>query len=162
MAQEHENVLTLALIKATEYGFRLFKNKVGSAWVGKLVNSYPDSKAGRCVELIGASFQPFGLLVASSGFKRNSKGDLVKKNNGGGFDLIGWQSVKITPDMVGTRLAVFTAIDAKTEGYSTLDSDQRNFAREVIKAGGSAIIARRTKDRESVDFVQLTSGDFKS
>jgi len=142
MAAEHENVLTLALIKATEYGFRLFKNAMGLGYVGKLTKSYRDSFAGEIVTIEKARRVKFGVC------------------NPGGFDLIGWQTVKITADMAGMRLAVFTAIDGKTEGYATMSKDQRNFARELIKAGGSAIIARRTKDRESVDFVQLTSGDF--
>ena len=56
-------------------------------------------------------------------------------------DLIGWTPVVITPDMVGCRVAVYTAIETKkTKGGRTSD-DQVNFIQQVRKAGGIAGVA---------------------
>jgi hypothetical protein len=141
MAAEHETVLSLALVEATRRGWRLFKNAIGLGFVGRVAEEY-DSSAGHVVELVKARRVKYGVC------------------NPGGFDLIGWQTVRITQDMVGMRVAVFAAIDGKTQAYSSMSRDQKNFAREVIKAGGIAIIATRSKDGETVEFVQLGPEDF--
>lgn len=61
--------------------------------------------------------------------------------NPGGSDLLGWTPITITPDMVGTRVAVFTAIECKTaSGKPT--HHQLNFITQVLRAGGFAGIAR--------------------
>lgn len=138
MAAEHTSVLKMTDIKTTSLGWRIFPNVVGSGWVGNLVTQYASSKGGLCVELMNAHFQPFGLLVKSS--------EGGRKVFGGGFDRVGWQTIRITEADVGRRIAVFTVIDAKTEGYSSMSKDQRNFAREVLKAGGEAYISRRDGD----------------
>ena len=65
--------------------------------------------------------------------------------NPGGADLIGWTSVEVTPDMVGRRLAVFTAVEVKTAtGRPTLE--QTRFIEAVKRAGGLATIARSEAD----------------
>jgi len=150
MAAEHSAVLQLGLVEATRRGWRFFKNVVGSAWVGKLSNQWNDSKAGKCVELSNAHFQPFGLLVPSS---------TDGKTHGGGLDAIGWQTIRVTPDMIGMRLAIFAVADAKTESYSKMSKDQKNFVREVLKAGGIALIIRRSSDGETVDFYEAGPED---
>jgi len=58
----------------------------------------------------------------------------------GSSDVIGWHSVVITPDMVGSRVAVFTAIEAKVNAVVT--DEQRNFLRAVSDAGGIALVVR--------------------
>ena len=141
MSAEHENVLTRALVKATALGWRLFKNPMGLGYVGKVIEDYHDSAAGEIVTMKNARRIKYGLC------------------NPGGFDAIGWQTVKITEDMVGMRFAIFTAIDAKTDGYPTMSPDQKNFARQLIKAGGVAIVAKRSKDGEVVDFVEVSPED---
>jgi len=61
--------------------------------------------------------------------------------NPGGSDLIGFKSVEITPDMVGRKVAVFTAVEVKTPtGKPT--ADQLHFITTVLRAGGFAGIAR--------------------
>ena len=69
-------------------------------------------------------------------------------------DWIGWYQVTITPDMVGKRLAIFTAIDAKKLGFKrkacypigTREYGQDKFARRVIAAGGIAGFATNAED----------------
>ena len=60
-----------------------------------------------------------GALLDQSG--RLIKFGLCK----GSSDLIGFRSITITPDMVGTKVAVFSAIEVKDKGKTTVD--QRNF-----------------------------------
>jgi hypothetical protein len=63
----------------------------------------------------------------------------------GSSDLIGWTPVTITPEMVGRKLAVFTAIEVKKPGrYAT--PDQRRFLTAVEKAGGICGVARSPED----------------
>lgn len=65
--------------------------------------------------------------------------------NPGGSDLIGWQSVLVTPDMVGARIAVFVACEVKdTKGRPT--RNQQNFLDQVHAAGGIAMLARSAED----------------
>jgi len=59
----------------------------------------------------------------------------------GSSDLIGWRTVKITPDMIGKDIAVFTAIEIKTKRGIVSDA-QRNFIERVMLAGGIAGVAR--------------------
>lgn len=81
---------------------------------------------------------------------RNNIGKLQDKNgrwiaygvcNPGGSDLIGWQSITITPEMVGMKIAKFVALECKTEtGRPT--TDQIRFLENVSNAGGLASIVR--------------------
>jgi hypothetical protein len=63
----------------------------------------------------------------------------------GSSDLIGFTRVKITPDMVGKTVAVFTAVEVKTAKGAVSD-DQRAFIATVIKNGGYSGVARCEKD----------------
>lgn len=55
----------------------------------------------------------------------------------GSSDLIGWRTVTVSPEMVGSRLAVFTAIEVKTPGGRT-SKEQKTFIASVQAAGGIA------------------------
>jgi hypothetical protein len=63
----------------------------------------------------------------------------------GSSDLIGWTTRTITPDMVGQRVAVFTAIEVKTLTGRTTPA-QEHFLETVHRAGGIAIVARSEDD----------------
>jgi hypothetical protein len=67
----------------------------------------------------------------------------------GTADLIGWQTIEVTPDMVGQRLAVFVAVETKSPtGRPT--PDQRRFVGAVRSAGGRAVVARTLADVAAV------------
>lgn len=67
----------------------------------------------------------------------------------GSSDLIGYTTVEVTPDMVGQRLAVFTAIEVKSAtGRPT--AQQLAFIEHVRQAGGRAGIARSIEDAERI------------
>jgi len=59
----------------------------------------------------------------------------------GSADLIGWKSVKITPDMVGKTAAVFISVEIKT-AKGVMSKAQKNWLEQVRAAGGIAIEAR--------------------
>lgn len=123
-------LLKRILIEATNRGWRLFRNNVGQAWQGRVQTAYPSSTPKgieECVELVGARRVSYGLAKGSS-------------------DLIGWQTVRITPDMVGMRLAVFASVEVKSRSYRTLSDDQRTWLAAVKKAGGIAHVVRENAD----------------
>jgi hypothetical protein len=63
----------------------------------------------------------------------------------GASDGIGWMPVTITPDMVGTRVAVMIAVETKTSSGPVTD-EQLNFINQVIESGGLAGVARGPDD----------------
>jgi hypothetical protein len=68
--------------------------------------------------------------------------------NPGGADLIGWTPIEITPDMIGQRVAIFTALEVKTEkGRPT--KEQLAFIEAVKRAGGIAEIVRSEDDAKN-------------
>lgn len=102
----------------------LFRTNSGKAWLAGAGKPYrlPDGS----MVVPGARPVALGLGLVN--------GDPVP----GQSDLNGWLSVLVTPEMVGQRIAVFTALEAKrTEGGRT-SADQINFVDQVTKAGGIA------------------------
>lgn len=59
----------------------------------------------------------------------------------GSSDLIGFQSVTITPEMVGQKIAIFTAIEIKTE-KGKVSPQQDKFIEMVARFGGIGAIVR--------------------
>lgn len=98
-------------------GARIFRNNVGVGWAGQLV-----SNRDGIVTLARARPLHAGLCKGSS-------------------DLIGWTPTLITQDLVGERLAVFTAIEVKSKGARATD-EQETFLDRVDEAGGYGDIAR--------------------
>lgn len=118
---------------AGSFGSRLFRNNVGKGWSGQFIR-YTDratvSVGPGDVVIRGARRINYGLFVGSS-------------------DLIGWTKVKITSDMVGKTLAVFTAIEAKSK-TGRLSEDQKNFINVVRNSGGLAGVARSDEDAKGI------------
>ena len=96
----------------------LFRNHVGAGVMGKIIK--PKGRTFWIVE--NPRYCRFGLIEGSS-------------------DLIGWTPVRITADMVGKTVAVFTAVETKTK-YKKATTEQENFIHEVNRAGGRAGVAR--------------------
>ncbi len=95
------------------------------------------------------------IVLASVGAKlfRNNVGTLKDRNGTyvtyglckGSADLIGWKTVKITQEMVGTEIAQFVAIEVKRPGgYPTVA--QLNFLNAVHRAGGIANVCHSTSE----------------
>jgi hypothetical protein len=49
-------------------------------------------------------------------------------------DMAGWAETEITPDMVGKKIAIFTAYELKATGEMT--DEQKNFRRVLLDMGG--------------------------
>ena len=71
----------------------------------------------------------------------------------GSADLIGWRTVTITPEMVGTQVAVFTSIEVKTP-TGRVKPEQQQWLDAVQSAGGIAGVARSVEDA-----LQITTAD---
>ena len=70
----------------------------------------------------------------------------------GSSDLIGWTPITVTPDMVGKKIAVFTAIEVKLNknGKYKATDDQKRFISAVLNNGGYAGVADCKKDLEDI------------
>ena len=82
------------------------------------VGQLPDPRTGRYVQ--------FGLAKGSS-------------------DLVGFKTVKITPEMIGQEVAQFVSIEIKTERGKLTDV-QQNWLQKVKSSGGIVGVARTVKD----------------
>ena len=107
---------------------RLFRNNTGRAYQSNQVVKNKDGS----ITLHNPRIIHAGLCLGSS-------------------DTIGWTSVVITPDMVGQRIAAFTAVESKTL-KGVVSEEQQNFIEQVNKAGGIAGVARSPK--EGVDVIK--------
>lgn len=109
-------------LEASRRGVTLFRNNVGMGWAGKWVQ------------------QPNGDVLIKNA--RPLHAGLCE----GSSDQIGWTPVKITGDMIGLELAVFTAVEVKNGTRGCLTPEQRNFLERLEDAGGIAIEARSVED----------------
>lgn len=107
----------LIMIALSQQGATVFKNVVGEGWVGESFRQRDGSVLVRNPRRLRAGLHP------------------------GSSDIIGWTPVEVTPDMVGKKLAVFTAIEVKTAS-GRASKEQLNFLKMVREAGGLSGIAR--------------------
>mgnify|MGYP000709089094 CR=1 FL=1 len=96
------------IAKHVEKG-RIFRN-VGTAYQG----AHAIVGGKRCI--VEPRMINFGLCVGSS-------------------DLIGWTEIEITPEMVGKKVAIFTAFEVKKKGKKP-SPQQAAFLDFVSKSGG--------------------------
>ena len=95
---------------------RLFKINAGMGWVGKIVKHTGDTIILK---------NPRPLHAAPTGW----------------FDLSGWRSIEITPDMVGKKIAVFCGVEVKA-GSDRLSKAQKSLGRILEKMGGEYEIVK--------------------
>lgn len=117
------NVMRTCMMKVSEdKNKRIFRNNVGTG----VAYDFKNKKLIEPVRVI-----EYGLCKGSS-------------------DLIGWKSVEITQNMVGKRVAIFTAIETKRPTKSKTSDEQNNFIAAVQAAGGIGLIAKSEKDLEQL------------
>ncbi len=111
-----KNVRNNIILLSAKSGITLFNNPVGTAWAGKYNPSTHSVIAPRAVK--------YGLAVGSS-------------------DLIGITPVKITQDMVGKTIGVFTGVEVKLDknGKYKETAEQKKFGKFIEKNGGFYILA---------------------
>lgn len=120
---ESSNLHRAIMLACGQGAARLFRNNTGMGWAGNM-----QRLDGGAVLVQNARPLHAGLCEGSS-------------------DLIGWRTIKVTPDMVGRVLAVFAAIEAKT-GRGRLTDAQARFIEAVIRAGGIAGMATTVQDAQ--------------
>jgi hypothetical protein len=92
---------------------------------------------------------PARLWRNNVGALRDQRGQLVRYGLcPGSSDLIGYRTITITPDMVGQRVALFTAIEVKDRARPT--DQQQAFISLIQHAGGLAGVARSVPDALSI------------
>jgi ribosomal protein S19 len=89
---------------------RLFRNNTGTGYQGK------QATIGGQKAILNPRLVNFGLCVGSS-------------------DLIGWTTVEITPEMIGQKVAIFTAVEVKKKGNKPT-AVQLAFLKTVEEQGG--------------------------
>lgn len=107
------------------------------------LNSRPDVRVFR--NNIGVAF--IGDVIAEK------NGDVILRNarrvrfglHEGSGDLIGWKTMEITPDMVGSKIAVFFSAEIKTP-QGRIREEQKNWIVQVTKAGGIAKVMRSAEE----------------
>ena len=128
-----EKAIQQEIFKAlgSRFDIRLFRNNVGTAWMGQ-EKRLPDG----ALLIRDPRRVVFGLHKGSS-------------------DLIGWQEVTITPDMVGSKIARFLAIEVKSK-RGRVGALQENFLRVVNASGGVGGVAR--SDAEALKIIGGADG----
>jgi hypothetical protein len=117
MGVKEKNIINEIQLYFTTIGSRIFRNNTGQGWQGTIA-----SKSKNSITLLNPRPIHSGLATGSS-------------------DLIGWTTKIITAEMVGQKVAVFTAIEVKT-GSLKATSEQAAFIKAVLDGGGIAKIAR--------------------
>lgn len=110
---------------ASSLGARLFRQQVGMAWIGN-VERGPGRFALGPNDIVIRQARPFHAGVP------------------GMSDLGGWVPVEVTPDMIGTTVAVVAQVEVKENGRPT--PEQIAWINAVNNAGGRAGIARDEAD----------------
>lgn len=116
-----KNLRNAIILQAGQDGIHLFNNPVGTAWTGKYNSATQSVIFPRAIK--------YGLAVGSS-------------------DTIGITPVEITPDMVGSTIGVFTAVEVKLDknGSYGETKEQKNFGKFVQRNGGIYVCADRYSD----------------
>ena len=93
------------------------------------------------------------MFKNNTGKLRDERGNIVTFGLcKGSSDLIGWTPITITPDMVGKKIAVFTAIEVKLDKHGKYQAtkEQKQFINVVRNNGGYAGVADCKKDLEDI------------
>lgn len=114
-------------IRASQFGARLFRQQVGMGWVGKAerINMNRLVRVGPG-DVVIRNARPFHAGVE------------------GMSDLGGWVPVEVTPEMVGSTIAVYAQAEVKENARPT--KEQIAWVDAVNSAGGRAGIVRSEDD----------------
>ena len=116
-----QNQIRVGIQEQIGSNIRTYRNNTGEAWQGK------------------SSRTSLGHVVIEN--PQRVKYGLKK----GSSDLIGIYQIEITPEMVGKKIGIFTAIEIKTE-KGVVSKEQKDFINTITKLGGIAGTARSVED----------------
>ena len=136
MASKETAVVNAIMKDMSPLGVRLFRNVRGNFYTLDSVRA-----------LIAAvrSMNKLSISVAIQNLRQLAAGLLAP----GASDLIGFTPVVITQDMVGQKIAVFCAVECKTE-TARPSPEQLHFCDFIRKSGGLAGIARSPEDARKI------------
>ena len=98
--------------------------------------------------LLKATAMGSRLFRFQSGVFFSKNGAPIRVGTPGMSDLMGWTTVKVTRDMVGKDIAIFTAIELKTQNARATKA-QKAFVSLVRSHGGISAIAYNWDDFEN-------------
>ena len=131
MASNETALMKELQIAASSMGARLFRQNTGIAWVGK---------AKRIARAGPVQAQPGDVLISAA---RPFHAGIT-----GMSDLGGWVPVVVTPDMVGSTVAVYAQVEVKDGARAT--EEQLRWIAAVSRAGGLAGIAHNISELRSI------------
>lgn len=105
---------------------RLFRLNTGRAWLSNMGPAGVQKLSDGSVLIKSARSIAIGFADTS--------GDPIV----GATDLNGWTTVEVTPEMVGRRIAVYTAIETKNSKGGHKRAGQINFVDQAAAAGAIA------------------------
>ena len=117
MLEKH--VLKHTLLRLSKFGCTMFRQNVGQAWAGSKVVRLPLG----CIYIENPQPVTMGLTKGSS-------------------DLIGWTPIDVTDEMVGSTVAIFTAVEVKHSDGGRTSKEQKRFIQNVKSGGGIAGVVR--------------------
>lgn len=118
-------------IAASSMGARLFRQQVGQGWIGKArLITRARSVQVRPGDVVISAARPFHAGIT------------------GMSDLGGWVPVVVTPDMVGSTVAVYAQVEVKDGARAT--EEQLRWIAAVSRAGGLAGIAHNISELRSI------------
>jgi len=123
--QEGEIIKRIRL-KLAGIGAKLFRNNTGVGWQGKVT-----ARNNNSITISGPRPLRAGLFVGSP-------------------DIIGWTTVKVTEDMVGHKVAIFTGIEVKSSKRQKASPEQERFIDNIKQAGGIAGVAYTPEDAADI------------
>lgn len=132
--EETNLVRSIMLVLGKIPGVRIFRNNVGTAYIGR-------SKQFTKAQTVNV--QAGDVLIQSG---RIFKGGLCV----GSSDLIGLKSVTVTPEMIGQKVAIFMAVEAKTK-TGRASAEQIAFVNMVNNLGGVGMIVK--SEDEAMEFL---------
>lgn len=116
---------------------RLWRNNVGTGWAGQSTRVTPGN-----ARAIAQALRPGDVVIR--GGRPLHAGLCV-----GSSDLIGYRRLVVGPEHLGRSLAVFAAVEVKTDrGRPT--AEQTTFLRHIAEAGGRAGIARSVEEAQAI------------
>ena len=119
-------------ILASELGARLFRQNTGMAWVGNARRfSRSEMVRVQAGDVVIRNARPFHAGIT------------------GMSDLGGWKPEKVTADMVGTTVAIYTQVEVK-DLDGVVSKEQRAWISAVRNAGGRAGVARNAEDLSAI------------
>lgn len=130
--QKESNILKLLSVKLSQLRVSIFRNNVGTGWVGETFKIAKPT-----------------ILILNGKPVQITTGDLIIKNprplraglHEGSSDLIGWKTVEITPEMIGKKVAIFVSIEGKTD-FGRISNTQAIWLQNVKNAGGIGYVCR--------------------